>query len=212
MGTKERREREKEGTRRSIMDAARKLFVEQGYEAVSMRKIADAIEYSPAAVYVHFADKESLIREMVREDFHRLDEEAFRLVKIADPVERIRQIGHGYVKFGVANPHHYRLMFMTPPPVKLQVTPEDQAYFEDPSKSGYAMLRQAVKEAMEQGRFRPEAGTDAELIAQLLWAGVHGVTSLRIAMRNDPCVEFHDPEGLTALMVETVLRGLVKGG
>lgn len=210
MGTKERREREKEETRRLIMDAARRLFVDHGYEAVSMRKIAEAIEYSPAAVYVHFADKESLIRGLVRDDFSRLDAEMIRLANISDPIDRIRQIGHGYVKFGVANPHHYKLMFMTPHPVVIQVTPEDEAAFEDPSKSGYALLRQAVKDALAQGRLRPEVGTDAELIAQMCWAGVHGVTSLRIAMANDPCVTFHDPEGLSALMVETAIRGIVK--
>lgn len=209
MGTKERREREKEETRHLILDAARRLFVEQGYEAVSMRKIAEAIEYSPGAVYVHFEDKETLIRELCMEDFSKLDAEAFRLASIPDPVERIRQIGHGYVRFGVANPHHYRLMFMTPHPAEIKVSDEKRAEFEDPSKSGYALLRHAVKEAREQGRLRPEL-TDDELVAQMLWSGVHGVTSLLITMEHDPCVKFHDPDGLRDLMCEAVIRGILR--
>ena len=64
MGVKERREREKSETRDKILDAARELFVTEGYEGVSMRKVADKIEYSPTAIYVHFADKEELFREL----------------------------------------------------------------------------------------------------------------------------------------------------
>lgn len=208
MGVKERREREKEETRRKIVDAARVLFVEEGYEAVSMRKIAEAIEYSPAAVYVHFRDKEDLIREMCYADFERFDGEALRLGGIADPVERIRQIGRGYVEFGLANPHHYRLMFMTPPPaVALKMDEAKKAEVHDPSKSGYGLLKQAVREAVAGGRFRAEY-SDADLAAQMLWAGVHGVTSLVIALAEDPCVVFHDVKGLVGMMTETLIRGM----
>jgi AcrR family transcriptional regulator len=207
MGTKERREREKEGTRQRIMDAARGLFVELGYEAVSMRKIAEAIEYSPAAVYVHFKDKEDLIRELCRADFGRLNEEAARLLDVADPVERIRLIGHRYVEFGIEHPHHYKLMFMTPHPV--QPDEEDLASKDDPSRNAYALLRQAVRDAVGQGRLRPEYG-DVDVVAQMLWAGVHGVTSLKIAMKDDPMVCFHDFAGLTTLMIETTLRGMLR--
>lgn len=208
MGIKERREREKEEVRRLIMDAARRLFVEQGYEAVSMRKIADAIEYSPAAVYVHFRDKEDLIRAIAMEDYRRFDEDTPQLAQIADPVERICQVGLGYMRVGLANPHHYKLMFMTPPPLGHDqlVPPED---FNDPSKNGYALLRHAVREAMAAGRFAPEY-TDPELVSQMCWAAVHGVTSLLIAMERDPCVKFHDVEGLQKLMCDVVIRGLLR--
>src|ERR1700760_2352956 len=105
MGTKERREREKDATRDKIMSAARDLFAQEGYEAVSMRKIADAIEYSPTAIYVHFKDKEALLRELVSADFAKLAGVFIELAKIADPIERIRQIGHSYVKFALAYPN-----------------------------------------------------------------------------------------------------------
>jgi len=206
MGIKERREREKDETRHRIMDGARTLFVKHGYEAVSLRKIAEAIEYSPAAVYVHFRDKEDLIREMCREDFGKLDGAALALAGIADPVERIKEIGRQYVRFGLENPHHYKLMFMTEAVV--QMGAEDKAALEDPSKSGYGLLKQAAVDAKSAGRLRDEL-TDMALVAQMLWAAVHGVTSLLITMRNDPCVNFHDPRALTELMVEAAMRGIL---
>jgi AcrR family transcriptional regulator len=72
MGTLQRRERERNEVRSLIMDTARRLFAAEGYHAVSMRRIADAIEYSPTAIYVHFKDKDSLIRELCAEDFGSL--------------------------------------------------------------------------------------------------------------------------------------------
>lgn len=206
MGTKERREREKDETRRRILDSARTLFVLHGYEAVSLRKIAEAIEYSPAAVYVHFRDKQDLIRAMVMEDFERLDGEALELAAIADPIERIRKVGERYVHFGLANPHHYKLMFMNPPKAELEGM--EKKDINDPSKSGYGLLKAAVKEALERGMIRAEF-KDVDMAAQMLWAGVHGVTSLVIAMEGDPCVKFHDVKGLTRMMCDTVLRGMV---
>ena len=72
MGVKERRDRAKLQTREKILAAARELFIAEGYDGVSMRRIADKIEYSPTAIYIHFADKDQLFREICHEDFRRL--------------------------------------------------------------------------------------------------------------------------------------------
>src|SRR5438128_475534 len=103
MGTKERRDRERDELRHKILDAARTLFVEQGYEAVSMRKIADAIEYSPTAIYAHFADKAALMQELCQHDFQSLAHVFHDLAQITDPVDRIRQTGHTYIRFAAEN-------------------------------------------------------------------------------------------------------------
>src|ERR1700739_2308856 len=116
MGVKERREREKSETRGKILDAARELFVSEGYEGVSMRKVAEKIEYSPTAIYVHFADKNELFHELCRQDFARLMEVMKSAEMSSDPVEQLRQIGRNYVAFGVNFPNHYIFMFMTPHP------------------------------------------------------------------------------------------------
>src|SRR5215203_1496286 len=113
MGTVERRERERLETRAKIMDAARDLFAREGYDAVSMRRIAEAIEYSPTAIYVHFRDKQDLLLQICQSDFVSLAQGIAELQQVADPIERIKRMGHAYIWFGVQHPNHYRLMFMT---------------------------------------------------------------------------------------------------
>src|ERR1700747_96287 len=116
MGIVERRERERSETRDKILDAARELFVSEGYEGVSMRKVAERIEYSPTAIYVHFADKNELFHELCRRDVARLQEVVAVAEMPTDPIERLRQIGRNYVQFGMSFPNHYVFMFMTPHP------------------------------------------------------------------------------------------------
>ena len=109
MGTIERRERERSETREKILSAARELFAREGYEAVSMRKIAEAIEYSPTAIYVHFKDKRALMDELCRVDFGAMAKDFQYARNVADPIERLRVLGEGYVQFAVQRPNHFRL-------------------------------------------------------------------------------------------------------
>jgi AcrR family transcriptional regulator len=73
MGVQERREREKQGIREEILEAARKLFVTEGYENVSIRKIAERIEYSPGTIYLYFQDKADILAQVNEETFSRLE-------------------------------------------------------------------------------------------------------------------------------------------
>src|SRR4051794_38769779 len=116
MGSNERREREREQVRTKILNAARELFVSEGYEAVTMRKIAQRIEYTPTAIYFHFKDKAALVRELCGVDFLILAKKLVGLEKIDDPLEKLERIGYAYVEFALEHPNHYRLMFMTPLP------------------------------------------------------------------------------------------------
>src|SRR2546430_17158958 len=109
MGVKERREREREEVRGKILDAARELFVSDGYDAVTMRKIADRIEYSPTAIYLHFTDKEALLRELCATDYGSLAKQFQRLAKVEDPLERLPRIGPAHVAFASQGPDPYRL-------------------------------------------------------------------------------------------------------
>jgi AcrR family transcriptional regulator len=207
----QRREREKQEVRDKILDAARELFLAHGYEAVSMRKIADAIAYTPAALYVHFEDKEDLMREMCRRDFGRLAGVFKELAEVEDPIERIREIGLAYVGFALAYPNHYRLMFMTPNPDRPKLGDEDLKRRGNPDEDAYAFLRKAVEDGLAAGRFRPDL-TDADLVTQTLWASVHGVASLTICKADDPWVDCRPAETRTYLMVDAILTGLTAGG
>ena len=113
MGTKERREREREQLRGLILDAAREMFVERGYEGVSMRKIAEKIEYSPTAIYQHFKDKDALVREICRVDSQKLTEELKSSGAVEDPMERLMACGMAYARFAVENPNHYKMLFLS---------------------------------------------------------------------------------------------------
>jgi AcrR family transcriptional regulator len=208
MGVKERREREKLETRDKILDAARELFVTEGYEGVSMRRVADKIEYSPTAIYVHFADKNELFRELCHRDYARLAE-VFQSSAISnDPIERLKQIGAIYIDFGTHNPNHYKFMFMTPhPPHELDDT--DREMVGNPEKDAYAFLKWAVQQAIDAGCFREEV-RDAELVSQTLWASVHGVISLQIAKGSDVWVEWSPLRARAEMMLDVTMRGLLR--
>jgi len=208
MGVKERRQREKSETRDKILDAARELFVAEGYEGVSMRKVAEMIEYSPTAIYVHFADKEELFRELCHQDYARLAEVFQTAGMLADPIERLRQIGAIYMDFGIRNPNHYKFMFMTTPP---DHGPDevDREIMGNPEVDAYAFLKWAVQQALDSGCFREEL-RDAELVSQTLWAAVHGVISLEIAKGCDYWVEWRPIKERAQMMLDLTLRGLVR--
>lgn len=208
MGVKERREREKSETRDKILDAARELFVTEGYEGVSMRRVAEKIEYSPTAIYVHFADKNELFRELCHRDYARLAEVFQSSVMSTDPLERLRQIGCIYMDFGLRYPNHYKFMFMTPHP-EHEFDDEDREMQGNPEKDAYAFLKSAVLQAIEAGCFREELH-DAEAVSQMLWAGVHGVISLQIAKGCDEWVEWRPIRERAQMILDVMLRGIVR--
>ena len=208
MGVKERREREKGETRDKILDAARELFVTEGYEGVSMRRVADKIEYSPTAIYVHFADKQELFRELCHRDYARLAEVLQSSVATAHPIERLKSIGGIYVEFGARYPNHYKFMFMTPHPGQ-EMDEVDREMHGNPEKDAYAFLKWAVQQAIDAGCFR-EGVDDAELISQTLWASVHGVISLEIAKGCDAWVDWRPIKDRAAMMLDVTLRGLLR--
>src|SRR5438045_5277106 len=158
----ERREREREEVRRKILDAARDLFMTEGYEKVTMRRIADAIEYSATTIYHHFEDKDDLVQALCHEDFARLFEHLQTQPAPADPIQAVRQLGLAYARFGIDHPNHYRFMFMTPGKFE---HPED--HDTSPGEQAFGLLRAAVEAAIASGHFAPG---DAVSIAQVLWA------------------------------------------
>ena len=207
MGTKERREREKEKLRVRILDTAREMFAAEGYEAVTMRRIADRIEYSPTAIYFHFRDKEALIKELCDVDFYTLAQQFTKIARLKDPIEKLRRIGRAYLDFGLKKPNHYRLMFMTPhPEIDLM---KSKVQHGNPEEDAYAFLRSVIAEGAAEKRFRPEL-RDIDLIAQTVWAGVHGVISLHIAKANDGWVSWRPLNKRAEAMLDALLEGLIR--
>lgn len=207
MANIERRERDREEMRTNILDAARELFAQYGYDEVTMRKVAEKIQYSPTTIYLYFKDKETLIRELCAHDFLELARKFQRIARVRDPIERLRKIGQAYLHFGLDHPNHYRLMFMTSnpygDPAKIDL---EQG---NPGEDAYAFLKVSVQDALRAGCFRAEL-KDADLLAQTLWAGMHGVVSLHIAKHEDAWVEWRPMKRRADLMVEALILGLIK--
>ena len=200
-GPKQRRERERLETRDKILEAARELFAEHGVEAVTMREIARRIEYTPTAIYHHFADKDALIQELCDRDFRELAHQVAGLSQVQDPIERLRLLGLGYVDFALANPSHYRFMFMT---VKTEI--HEHPHIGDPSEDSYAFLKQTVTDGLQQGRFRPEY-TDIDQLSQMFWSVVHGIVSLQIVKAEARWIDWKDTRHTAELIIDAMLRG-----
>ena len=207
MPPKIKSEQDREQLRQRILDAARSLFVEKGVDAVSMREIAKQIGYSATTLYNYFADKEALLQALCDTDFLALASGMREIMQIACPISRIRALCKGYAQFALQHPGHYRFMFMTPrAPCNLEITDIEQGNTE---QDAYAQLQTVVQKAFDAGLFR-EALQDSELIAQTLWAGVHGVCSLEIALGNDVWMQWAAIEARLELMQDVMLRGVLR--
>jgi AcrR family transcriptional regulator len=198
MRAAERKARQKENARQDILDAARDLFVRDGYQSVSMRKIAERVGYAPGTLYLYFQDKAEILDSLCEETFRKLRK---RMEAIAgdetDPLDRLRRGLLTYIQFGLDNPDHYTITFI------LNNNPE--AGLESrkctSGKECFSNLQNIVAQCIETGRAVP--GDPAET-AQALWAGVHGITSLLIMQCGFPFVE-------QSRLIERVVNVLIEG-
>src|SRR3954462_6336668 len=117
MGVKERRQRERTQIRERILDAALEAFATEGIEGVTMRALADAIEYTPPVIYSHFRDKDAIIRELCNRQLRTLAKPVGPGAPVPAPVVRLRGIGRAYVDFALEHPSHFRFMFLTAHPL-----------------------------------------------------------------------------------------------
>jgi len=204
MGLKERKARQKKFLRQEILDAASELFVKDGYENVSMRRIADKIEYSPTTIYLYFKDKAELLEQVCQETFSRLSNLMGTLLgQSTDPVERLKKGLLAYVHFGLENPHHYRATFMMPIPAEFNQEKLNQP--DSPGMQAFDYLRRSVYDCISAGKFRD---VDPELVSQTFWAGVHGITSLLIT--HEMCFPWVNREQVIHSMVYTLIAGASK--
>jgi AcrR family transcriptional regulator len=184
MGSKERRNRERHQLRQSILAAARDIAAQEGWQSVTIRKVADRIEYSPPTIYEHFASKEAMLLKLMREGFQLLLERVDSDVA-GDPEARILGIALAYWQFAWDYPELYQVMHGlggvpfcadeaaagnaegAPPP-------EAQALFQ--------LTMDAVKEMAP--RDGPSCA-DLEASVHILWATLHGLVALTMAGRID---------------------------
>ena len=176
MGIEDRKQRERGEMQALILDAAKTLFVERGFEATSMRAIAEKIEYSPATIYLYYKDKNALIQDLHAEGFTRMNKDMGVLQLVRDPLERLLAMGRAYVHFSLENPDYYELMFIMHKPMQGLEKPEEW-------KMGaltFESLIEVVKECQALGRFQ---GKEPLQLSFLIWSCVHGICALKCCRR-----------------------------
>jgi AcrR family transcriptional regulator len=203
-----RRKQQQDELRAKILDAARELFVAQGVEAVTMRKVADKIGYTATTLYNHFLDKDALLRAVCDADFGALHESFARVGRIVDPIDRLKKIGQVYIEFALRHPSHYRLMFMTPRPHRDDAECEEIGQG-DPDQDAYSFVRATIAEAVGLGLFRDQYH-DPDLLSQVFWSCVHGVAALHLIMGDDKWVEWRPVEEVAQTAIDLIIGGVLE--
>lgn len=176
MGIAERKLEEKQEMHKRILDGARKIFLEKGYEQASMRSIAQEIRYSPGSLYFYFKDKSEIFHELHKEGFRLLLNQLKVLDKVGDPFERLKASGRVFIQFAQENKDYYNLMFIVDEPVKdslpegFQIAEETISY-----------MQGMVKECQQKGKFKD---MDTEYFTFLIISVVHGISALFCKHRN----------------------------
>jgi len=183
-----------------ILDAAEGLLIDaRDADAVSMRAIADVVGVTPPSIYLHFADKEELIRAVCERSFAAFDDVVEQAGNTTDdPIESLRRRARAYVQFGLDNPEQYRILFMGKAPVDDAVDLSTM-----PGSLAFQHLVDAVERAIGTGAFSP--GLDAFLVATGFWATAHGMTSLLISL---PTFPWPDIDILVDHVCESMTYGL----
>jgi AcrR family transcriptional regulator len=176
MGTSERRDRDRQEMRKLIVDAATQILLDEGIDQVSIRRIADRIEYSPGTIYLYFEDKDDILYESHLDAFSAFLDAENTVLGIQDPLERLHALGRVYVDFALNNPRKYDLMFLVPVP-RIQ---NKEKYDWSVSIRTYQVLRTIVEECIAQGCIKPN---HPDVVSMQIWSTVHGLASLIIRER-----------------------------
>lgn len=178
MGVTERKERDRQEMRQTILQAARTLFLDQGFEKTSIRNIADVIEYSPATIYLYYKDKNELFFALHQEAFLKLISEFEQIFTVQDSFDRLTVMGKHYMKFAFENPEIYNLMFLMEAP--MEVIECKEQVWED-GHIALGMLKNVVGDCIKDGYFKNQ---DIETISMMIWAMVHGLMALHLKKRT----------------------------
>jgi AcrR family transcriptional regulator len=176
MGTTERRERSKHEMKRLILDTAKRLFISEGFDKVSMRRIAEVIEYSPATIYLYFNNKEDIFRALQEAGFEELYRRQQAVFDVPHPMERLGKHAHIYIQFALDNPEYYDLMFIMRHGAQHV---RDTREWETGLRS-YKLMEDNVRDCVEAGLLRA-ASVEAATLA--CWSFVHGIAALVIRDR-----------------------------
>ena len=178
------REKRHARTKQAILDAAQQIIAERGTEGLSMREIAQRIEYSPSGLYEYFRSKDEIIQGLCDEGFERLSERIrYRIATEHAPVQRLLASGLAYLEFATQHREQYLLMFNTVSDMHLSLA-------EIGSNSAYGLLKQLVQECIDAHEFKVREHYGQEEISYQLWALLHGIAMLRLTLFDKESGDF----------------------
>ncbi len=198
MEARENRAECKEEVRR-ILDAARELFVNEGYEKFSLWKLANKTEYAPAMIHIYFKDKDDLLFALREEVAERLCA-VLTSIRTAqsDPLESLRQALLYLIAFGFSNPDDYRVFFFARPHV--YGTFDEFMEKESMARNSYFALREIVKNCMLTGALLE---IDIDVLTQVLTVATRGA-ALTVSKTSFPWVDRN-------VLAHTLAEGLLRG-
>ena len=206
MGVTERRAREKEALSEAILDAASELIVKEGPQNLSIRKIAEKIEYAPSTIYLYFEDKHAILAGICIRFFEDLLERLNQIREnTPDPAESLRAGLRCYIDFALQNPTRYQVAFLSVPTPELTPDHPICVAIHQAGFTALDCLGQGIGAAMEAGVIEPG---DPVLKAFNTWLALHGLTAGIITMREYDATGWPDTDALVNGHVEMIMRGL----
>ncbi|RQP19723.1 MAG: TetR/AcrR family transcriptional regulator [Parapedobacter sp.] len=196
--TAERRIREKEAMRTNILTTAWQIVKEEGWQSLSIRKIADAIQYSVPVIYDYFGNKECILLEFGKQGFEQVIAE-LKAAKASstDPAEQLKAIADAYWTFAFNNKEYYQLMWgMSAPSCEMDKCMPERSVFRD-------LVMAPMVEIIEKAN-HSDAETNACLKYHTFWSILHGLISIKMVAPAD------DTEQLNKLVLDDAITGFIK--
>ncbi|HET6421591.1 MAG TPA: TetR/AcrR family transcriptional regulator [Geobacteraceae bacterium] len=186
MSIVERKQRQKESLRQQILDASREILLTKGYAYLSMRRIAELIEYSPTTIYFYFKNKEDILYHLSVEALERqLEFISAATCSENSPLLRLRQAMRAYIDFGLSEPDRYKIIYMAD--ISQFVSSVSILEEGGPANKLRDLLRNRVNDILAESR----STLDQDIVIQCLWAHIHGIVALLIGRPDFPWVD-HD--------------------
>jgi len=198
-GSRARREAARSSVRSAILQAAGELLLAVGYDAFSLRRVAERAGYTATTIYRYFADKDALLYAVTEEGFRRFTARLRATgVGAPDPFEWLQAMGLAYIDFGLEHPVYYRVMFMERPDLLWRRLPDRPGS----RMESFGVLRAGVEAAVATGR---TVSTDVLAISNALWAQTHGTVALALSMPHMPA---RQARAFGEIGVSAIVRGL----
>jgi AcrR family transcriptional regulator len=198
----DRRDREYDARRRAILAAARELFLKEGYENASIRKIAERIDYSPPAIYRYFSSKQDIFFALAEQGFRLFHRAMTDVQPSPDPVEMLRRHFWRYYEFSKAQPEYFSLMFVDRTVPRIRQEWDRLAFMRGMRDD----LREIIGGCVNAGLF--PSGTNPDVVFHILATAVHGAAVVRL---SDRFVPRQAADGLARDVLEAAITGLRQG-